>query len=91
MSALDEKNAGNAAYKKRDFETAKSHYNKAIALDPTDMTFISNLAAVNFEEKNYDEVIELCAKAVEVGRENRYDTPCIIHVAPCIALLISPV
>lgn len=41
---MKEKEAGNAAYKKKDFTTALSHYDKAIALDPTNMTFISNKA-----------------------------------------------
>lgn len=44
MQALKEKEAGNAAYKKKDFAPAISHYDKAIALDPTNMTFISNKA-----------------------------------------------
>ena len=37
--ALAEKAAGNAAYKKKDFDTAIGHYNKAIELEPTEITF----------------------------------------------------
>uniref|UniRef100_A0A1I7ZHJ6 Stress-induced-phosphoprotein 1 n=1 Tax=Steinernema glaseri TaxID=37863 RepID=A0A1I7ZHJ6_9BILA len=37
------------------------------------MTFYSNVAAVLFEQKKFDECIEKCLKAVEVGRENRAD------------------
>ena len=44
--AMKEKEAGNAAYKKKDFETALSHYSKAIELDPTDMTFLNNKAGM---------------------------------------------
>ena len=37
--ALSEKAAGNAAYKKKDFNTAIQHYNKAIEIEPTEITF----------------------------------------------------
>ena len=46
---------------------------QAIELDPTEITFLSNLAAVYFEQKAYDECVKTCEKAVEVGRENRAD------------------
>lgn len=69
--ALKEKDLGNAAYKKKEFDTAIEHYNKAIELDPTNITFYSNKAAVLFEKKEYDNCIELCKQAVEVGREQR--------------------
>lgn len=71
--ARREKDAGNAAYKKKDFETALAHYNKAIEHDPTDITFYSNIAAVYFEQKEYRKCISECEKAIEVGRENRAD------------------
>ena len=44
VQALKEKEAGNAAYKKKDFETALACYDKAIELDPTDITFLTNKA-----------------------------------------------
>jgi stress-induced-phosphoprotein 1 len=68
-----EKEQGNVAYKKKDFETAVSHYDKAIELDPENMTYYLNKAAVFFEKKEYDTCIELSEKAVDVGRENRAD------------------
>ncbi|XP_061173619.1 stress-induced-phosphoprotein 1-like [Saccostrea echinata] len=71
--ALEEKQKGNAAYKNKDFETALTHYSAAIELDPTDITFRNNRAAVYFEQENYDKCIEECEKAVEIGRENRAD------------------
>ena len=37
------------------------------------MTFLSNIAAVKFEQKLYAECVEFCTKAVDVGRENRAD------------------
>lgn len=71
--ARAEKEKGNAAYKKKDFETAIQHYEKAIEIDPTDMTFLTNLAAVRYEQKQYEECIKTCEKAVDIGRENRAD------------------
>ncbi len=71
--ALEAKAQGNAAYKARKFEEAVGHYEQAIALDPTDITFLSNLAAVRFEQKKYQECVEACEKAVDVGRDNRAD------------------
>lgn len=69
--AEDEKEFGNAAYKKRDFDTAIKHYDAAIELDKNNMSYLTNKAAVYFEKAEYDSCIELCQKAVEVGRENK--------------------
>ncbi|EDW03991.1 stress-induced-phosphoprotein 1 [Drosophila grimshawi] len=71
--ANQEKELGNAAYKKKDFETALKHYNAAIEHDPTDITFHNNIAAVYFERKEYDACIKQCERGIEVGRENRAD------------------
>ncbi|XP_023337984.1 stress-induced-phosphoprotein 1 [Eurytemora carolleeae] len=71
--ALKEKELGNQAYKKKDFQTAIKHYTKAIELDNTELTFHNNLAAVYFEMKEYDKTIKECETAIEVGRENRAD------------------
>lgn len=64
---------GNEAYKKKDFDTALTHYRKAIALDGTDITFYNNVAAVYFEQKDYDKCIAECERGIEIGRENRAD------------------
>lgn len=71
--AKAEKEKGNEAYKKKDFEKAIEHYKKALEYDPTDITYMNNLAAVYFEQKEYEKCIQECEKAIEVGRENRAD------------------
>nr|CAH7721404.1 unnamed protein product [Callosobruchus chinensis] len=71
--AKQEKEEGNAFYKKKDFPNAITHYQKAIEHDPTDITFYNNLAAVYFEQKEYEKCIKECERAIDVGRENRAD------------------
>ncbi|PSS36858.1 hypothetical protein PHLCEN_2v1286 [Hermanssonia centrifuga] len=68
-----EKKAGNAAYKTRDFPTAAAHFEKAWEVWPKDMTFLTNLGAVYFEQGDYDKCIETCEKAIEEGRSLRAD------------------
>jgi len=64
------KEAGNELYKKKEYEKALASYDEAIAIDPTNMTFLSNKAAVYFTQKKYDECIKECMDAVEVGKAN---------------------
>ncbi|XP_073287526.1 hsp70-Hsp90 organizing protein 1 [Primulina huaijiensis] len=71
--AQKEKENGNAAYKKKDFETAIQHYSKAINLDDEDISFLTNRAAVYLEMGKYEDCIKDCDKAVERGRELRSD------------------
>lgn len=59
--------------KKRNFDEALSHYNKAAELDPTNMVYTTNSAAVLFEKKEFDKCIEICRKSIEIGRENKAD------------------
>ncbi|KAJ0048056.1 hypothetical protein Pint_15937 [Pistacia integerrima] len=71
--ALKEKEEGNAAYKKKDFEKAIAHYTKALELDDEDISYLTNRAAVYLEMGQYEECIKDCDKAVERGRELRSD------------------
>ena len=43
--ALQEKELGNAAYKAKRFDEAIEHYDAAIALDDTDISFLTNRCA----------------------------------------------
>nr|XP_043629595.1 hsp70-Hsp90 organizing protein 3-like [Erigeron canadensis] len=72
-NAQKEKEKGNAAYKKKDFDTAIECYTKAVELDDTDISFLTNRAAVYLEMGKFDECIKDCEKAVERGRELRSD------------------
>lgn len=71
--ALEEKKLGNDAYKKKNFEEALKHYNTAVELDSTEIVYLLNIAAVYFEQKEYEKCISQCENAIEVGRENRAD------------------
>lgn len=64
---------GNKAYSKKQFDKAAQLYNQAIELEPTEITYYTNLAAVHFEAKDYDKAVQVCDKAVDIGRENRAD------------------
>ena len=50
---------GNEAYKKKDFTTAMLKYGKAIELNPNEITYYLNMAAVHFEMKNSDASLPL--------------------------------
>ncbi|KAH0644154.1 hypothetical protein KY284_032038 [Solanum tuberosum] len=71
--ALKEKEAGNVAYMKKDFENAVQLYSKAIELDDADISFLTNRAAVFLEMGKYEDCMKDCDKAVERGRELRSD------------------
>ena len=80
--AVKEKEAGNEAYKKKDFETALRHYNRALELDDTDISFLTNRAAVYFEQKDFERCMEDCDRALERGRE--------VGVPPLLGCFYSP-
>lgn len=68
--ADQEKELGNAAYLKKQFDVALIHYNKALELDPKSIVYYNNIAAVQFEQKEFEKAIETCNKGIEVGRDN---------------------
>ena len=68
-----EKEKGNTAYSKKDFEVAIAHYDQAFELDSANITVLCNKAAVYIEQEKYDDCISLCTEAVEKGREVRAD------------------
>merc|ERR1712176_802276 len=68
--AKREKEKGNGFYKKKDFDNAIKHYDNAINLDPNNMVYYNNKAAVYVELKKYDDARALSEKAAEIGRSN---------------------
>ncbi|QRW16272.1 stress-induced-phosphoprotein 1 [Rhizoctonia solani] len=68
-----EKAKGAAAYKAKDFEAAEQAFSKAWEISPTDITYLTNLAATYFEKGDYDKCIETCEKAIDEGRSLRAD------------------
>ncbi|ANB13018.1 Hsp90 cochaperone STI1 [Sugiyamaella lignohabitans] len=72
QKADEEKSLGNAAYKKRQFDEAITHYNNAWDIFK-DITYLNNRAAAEFEKGDYDEAIKTCLYAIEQGRELRSD------------------
>ena len=45
---------GNEFYKKKDFEKALQHYSAAIELNPSELLYYTNMAAVYIEQKKFD-------------------------------------
>lgn len=43
---------GNEAYREKDFGKAMAHYKNAIELNPTNIAFYANMAAIYYEKKN---------------------------------------
>lgn len=72
--AEEAKNRGNDEYKKKNFDQAIIHYQKAIELDANEPIYYNNLAAVFLEKKQFDKAIESCDKAEEICKSaGHYD------------------
>ena len=74
--AEDLKKLGNEAYNMMDFDNALKHYHEAKKLNPREITYLNNIAAVKLEEKKYDECIKVCDEAINIGKKmkkNRAD------------------
>eukprot|EP01138_Halocafeteria_seosinensis_P014815 gb/GECG01015123.1/.p1 GENE.gb/GECG01015123.1/~~gb/GECG01015123.1/.p1 ORF type:complete len:579 (+),score=129.83 gb/GECG01015123.1/:1-1737(+) len=65
------KNEGNQYYKKKEFDKALELYDEAMEIDPHDIRYRLNKAAVYTEQKNYEKAIQECQDALEYGRENK--------------------
>ena len=69
-SAEATKNKGNDLYKQKKFDEAISLYNQAIELDPSNLNFVLNRAAANFEKKDFDAAIADCEHAIQKAQEH---------------------
>lgn len=86
--AQKEKEAGNAAYKKKDFETAIQHYSKAIDLDDEDISFLTNRAAVYLEMGKVHLVI-LFGSLLLIYNLNKLDLMKVCLINYCIWYVIA--
>ena len=71
--AKAEEKQGKAAYKRKDYDAAIAHYTEAFALNPREVSYPHLIARVKFEQKEYEDCIEFCKRAVKVGKENKGD------------------
>eukprot|EP00736_Rhodelphis_marinus_P013691 Rmarinus@m.7419 len=67
------KKKGNDAYKQRRFDEAMEHYAAALEVDPTNISVMTNRAAVMIEQGKFEEAVQECENAIKVGEENRAD------------------
>lgn len=67
-----EKQKGNELYKKREFDAAIEHYDRAWE-SYKDITYLNNRAAAEYEKGDYDAAIKTCLTAVEESHELRSD------------------
>ncbi len=67
MSAVDEKNKGNAAFAAGKYEEAIGHFTEAIKIDPTNHILYSNRSAAYAASKQYDEALKDAEKTVEIA------------------------
>jgi stress-induced-phosphoprotein 1 len=56
---------GNEEYKKKNVDLAFTHYEKALELNPTELSLNLNLAACYFEKKDYDNCLKQCEVVID--------------------------
>ena len=66
--AENEKKLGTENYKKRQFDVAIQHYDKAWSMHK-DITYLTNKSAAEFEKGDYEAAITTCKTAIAEGRE----------------------
>lgn len=63
------KNEGNQHYKKKEFDKALELYNQAIEIEPNDIRYRLNKAAVYTERKEYERAFKECQDALDYAKE----------------------
>lgn len=64
---------GNQFYKQKKYEEALALYNQAVELDPTEINYYNNIAAVYFQQEKFQECIDQCDAAIKKSKEGYYD------------------
>lgn len=80
QKAEEKKRQGNELYKSRKFEEALKAYDEAIALDPNEILYFNNKAAVYMEMGNYAACLAECNKALERRYEVKADYEAVAKV-----------
>ena len=73
-AAEAEKELGNTAYKQKQFEDALAHYSNAHQLNPANATYLTNMSAVYFEQKDYQKCVQKCEEAIAVEKNHGADS-----------------
>ena len=74
VAAEAEKELGNTAYKRKHFQNALEHYSNAHESNPTNVTYLTNMSAVYYEQQDYEKCVRKCEEAIAVGKEHGADT-----------------
>ena len=69
--AIAVKELGNTLYKNKQFDEAIATYEEAYSIDPSNVMFLNNKAAVLIEKNECDEAITLCQDALEKSKQYR--------------------
>lgn len=72
-SAEDFKELGNKAYKAKKWAEALEHYDRALEINPKEVTYINNKAAVYFAMNEFNRCIEVCDEAIQKAKEVHSD------------------
>ena len=69
-AAEDACHMGDEAFSKRDFDAALKYYLRAKQLNPREITYLNNMAAVKLEQKKYHQCMDVCDEAVNIGKKD---------------------
>ena len=69
--AEKERKLGRKSMKKKEFAKAEKHFEKAIDLNPKEVAYFLRLAEAKYAQHKYEECVELCNRAIKVGKENK--------------------
>jgi stress-induced-phosphoprotein 1 len=71
LRAGEAKDRGNALYKDKKFTEALAAYDEATAIDPSNITYLNNKAAVFIEMGDCQAALDLCESALEQSKVHR--------------------